>query len=410
MRGHHEEAHVVGDLLGRQQRAFVRGRLAKLGEDVRPVPGATRVDLAAEIIDHEGAALHAPRHLRAGNGLPHDGDAGRHHVDEGPLQLRDFRAELGAEKRHGGEVEGQLLDRGIEQHVSPPGPPTGDPAFYAAVEAREIRLHRPGLECDRQGLAMQTMLVEIEQHQPAREKPLEQNIPAVLRGENLRLIEEDELVRLRPQKRDVAAAEGSRAVDAAEAGGHALDLALRIREQRERRTDHRPAVRAGNVSEQFERRLVDRVGSEMGIVERDGGHVRSPGGPLLRRERLIHEPDAGQQRSDRRGSTSGSGFSRLDADHFMAPNADGQDDKQHLQSQSPAGRHCPKSGRGVKAFLLTHGQFYFLKFNVRSGTMGYRSRCPRRYGLSLARCLSTQQRIQSNGSVSRCKYYNVVIF
>src|SRR5208282_6477873 len=100
----------------------------------------------------------------------------------------------------------------MEQHGARTGFPTGDPAGYAPIEALEIGLHRPRFECDRQGLAVQPVLVEIEQRQAARKKALEHFVQAVLRGENLRLIEQDEFVRLWPQKRDAAEAERARAV------------------------------------------------------------------------------------------------------------------------------------------------------------------------------------------------------
>ena len=48
MRGHHEEAHVVDDLLRAQQPAVVHRRLAKLGEQILAVAVAPRLDLAAE--------------------------------------------------------------------------------------------------------------------------------------------------------------------------------------------------------------------------------------------------------------------------------------------------------------------------------------------------------------------------
>ena len=249
MRRHHEKTHVVDDFLARKQRAVVGRRLAELGEDVGAVARAPRLDLASEIIDHEGAALHASRHLRAGNWPAHDGDRSRHHVDEGALDLLEVRSDLRAEEGHGGEIEGQLLDRGIEQNVRRALLPAADPARDAAIEGFEIGLHRPALEGDRQRLAMQTVLVEIEQHQTAREQTLQQTIPALHRGEQLRRIEQDEFIRLGAEQRNGPNAEGQSAIHATVLRGPPLHRALGIGEQREGRTHDGPPVGSRNMGE-----------------------------------------------------------------------------------------------------------------------------------------------------------------
>ena len=148
MRRHHEKTHVVDDFLARKQRAVVGRRLAELGEDVGAVARAPHLDLASEIIDHEGAALHASRHLRAGNRPPHDGDRSGHHVDERALDLLDVRSDFRAEEGHGGEIEGQLFDGGIEQNFRRAILPAADPARDAAIEGFEIGLHRPAFVGD----------------------------------------------------------------------------------------------------------------------------------------------------------------------------------------------------------------------------------------------------------------------
>ena len=86
MRRHHEETHVVDDLLRAQQPAIVGRRLAKLGEQVFAVAVAPGFDLAAEERDHEPAALHAARHQRAGQRRANDGDRRGDHVDERALE------------------------------------------------------------------------------------------------------------------------------------------------------------------------------------------------------------------------------------------------------------------------------------------------------------------------------------
>ena len=117
MRGHHEEAHVVDDLL---RDSSAPSSVVALQSWVKiSSPSLTRraAICAAEIVDHELRGLDAASHLRARNGLAHDGDGGRDHVDEGASSRLNIRAHVSAEERDGGEIERQLFDRGIEEHV-----------------------------------------------------------------------------------------------------------------------------------------------------------------------------------------------------------------------------------------------------------------------------------------------------
>ena len=117
MRGHHQEAHVVDDILRRQQRAVLVGGVAELREQIlAAAPGAANRNLLGEIGDDALAALDAARHLRARQRLADHGDRGGHHVDEGAGDLVDFGPDPGAEERCRGEVERELLHRGIKQH------------------------------------------------------------------------------------------------------------------------------------------------------------------------------------------------------------------------------------------------------------------------------------------------------
>ena len=125
--------------------------------------------------------------------------------------------------------------------------PLRDAARNPGIKLGEIGLHRPGFECHRQCAPMQAVLVEIKQHQPARKKPAEDDIPAETRRENLLRIEQNEFVRLGTKHRDVAKAEGAAAVDQAVALRPPLDKAFWVGEKRQGVAEDRPTIVAGNV-------------------------------------------------------------------------------------------------------------------------------------------------------------------
>src|SRR5579883_3545731 len=166
MRRHHEEAHMVGDLLRREERAVLTGSAAELREDVVAAALAPERHLALEVIDDEGAAFDAAPHRGAGQRFPDDADRGRVYVDEGALERLDIARDF-AQKRGCGEIERQLLDRGIEEEIRGSLAPFSQPPCDAGVELGEIGLERSRLEGDRERAAMEAMLVEIEQHQAA---------------------------------------------------------------------------------------------------------------------------------------------------------------------------------------------------------------------------------------------------
>ena len=85
---------------------------------------------------------------------------------------------LGAEERGRGEIERELLHRRIEQHRSRLRLPLRDPRRDPGIEFGEIGFHRPGLERHRQRAPVQPVLVEIEQHQPARKQQVRESGPS----------------------------------------------------------------------------------------------------------------------------------------------------------------------------------------------------------------------------------------
>src|SRR4051812_48022949 len=94
------------------------GGAAQLREQILAAVFAAQWDLLREIGDDTLATLDAARHLGPGPWRAHRGDGGRDHVDKGAGDLVDFRPDLRAEERGGGEIERQLLHRRIEQDRS----------------------------------------------------------------------------------------------------------------------------------------------------------------------------------------------------------------------------------------------------------------------------------------------------
>ncbi len=106
MRCHHQEAHVIGDLLIREQRSVFFGRATKLGEEIRRLPGAPPRALLAEESNDRLAALDALPHLRAGNGCAHDANDGSYHIDERAVDGIRLRSELDAKEGGRCQIKG----------------------------------------------------------------------------------------------------------------------------------------------------------------------------------------------------------------------------------------------------------------------------------------------------------------
>ena len=191
-------------------------RVAELGEEIVAGRPAPRGNLAGEELRHELVALDPAPHRGAGQGDADDADRRRDHVDERLVDRVRLGPPRDAEERRRGKVEGQRLDRGIEFEL---GSPTGKAAMPRAmplVQRAEIVAHRLGLERDRQRLAVGAVVVEVEQHQPARKHTPENRRPAELGREVLVLVEQDELVGLGADQPDVPPAEIVDPVDPAE--------------------------------------------------------------------------------------------------------------------------------------------------------------------------------------------------
>ena len=272
VRRHHQETHVIDDVLRREQRAVLMGRLAQLREQI--VAAAFRAadrNLLGEIGDDALAALDAARHRRAGQRLSDHGDGSRHHVDEGAGDLVDLGADAGAEKRRRREVERELLHRGIEQHRSGLRLPLRHPRRDAGVEVGQIGFHRPGLERHRQRAAVQAMLLEIQQHQPARKQQAENPVPSHSVEENcLAWSNSTSSLASGPSSDEAGLAEQMAAIDQAVFCGLPFDLSLGVGEHLQRLADQRPALVARNMRQRIALRRGEAVDGGSHTLHRHG--------------------------------------------------------------------------------------------------------------------------------------------
>ncbi len=243
-----------------------------------PRGAAALGDLAGEEPRHEAVALDPAAHRGARQRHADDADRGGDHVDEGLVDRVRLRPPGDAEERGRGEIEGQRLDRRIEAELRPDRE-GGDPARDPFVQLAEIVAHRLGLECDRQRLAIGTVMVEVEQHQPAREDAAEDRRPAELAREVLVLVEQHQLVGVGSDQTDVPAAEVVDAVDMAEARDVGGDAGERILEELDRpQQRQRVRLQPRQMSEVAEARLgqVRAGGNESGSPDRRIHRGNSP--------------------------------------------------------------------------------------------------------------------------------------
>ena len=186
---------------------------------------------------------------------------GGDHIDEGAGDLVNLGTDASAEERGRGEVEGKLLHRGIEQHRPRLRLPLRDAGRDPGIERHQIGLHRAGFERDRQRAPVQAMLLEIEQHQPARKQQAENPAPPERRGELLGLVEQHQFIGLGPEHHQAGLAENMAAIDQPVFGGLPLDLSLGVGQYLQRLADQRPALVAGNMRERIALRRGEGGGS-----------------------------------------------------------------------------------------------------------------------------------------------------
>src|SRR5215469_2368210 len=98
---------------------------------------------------------------------------------------------------------------------------------------------------------MQTVLVEIEEHQAARKQQVENATPPERRGEQPLRVQQHQLVGVGTKQGNVGLAKGMAADDKPMTLHHPLDESLRIRKYLEGIADDRPAIVAWDVAERF---------------------------------------------------------------------------------------------------------------------------------------------------------------
>ena len=271
VRRHHQETHVIDDILRREQRAVFMGRMAKLREQVVAAAlGAADRNLFGEIGDDALAAPDAARHRCAGERLSDHGDRSRHHVNECIRDVVDFGSDAGAEKGGCREVERELLHRRVEQHRPRLRLPFRNPRRDAGVELPQIGFHWARFERHRQSAAVQPMLFEIEQHQPARKQQAENAAPAERRGELLGLVEQHQLVGIGPEQHEAGLAEQMAAIDQAVFPGLPFDLPLGVGEHFQRLADQRPALVARNMRQRITPRRGEGIDGRSNTLHRHG--------------------------------------------------------------------------------------------------------------------------------------------
>ena len=103
------------------------------------------------------------------------------------------------------------------------------------------------LERDGERTAINPVVIKIDEHKPAREQLIQHGSPTLLAGENLVLVEQDQLVCLSADQRNVPAAKGPDLVDLAIGLNHALGEGMGVGQLRERVAYERISRLAGDV-------------------------------------------------------------------------------------------------------------------------------------------------------------------
>ena len=239
MRRHHQEVHVVDHLIDREQTSVLARRSGELAEHVLPATfRASAQGFLGEILNKESTPVDALLHPGKGQRTAHRRDRGLHHIDESLVDLVGFRPPRQADEAVSGQIESQLLDRGVE--LLRPGPSRNLPG-NPPVQSARIMPHRLGLEGDRKRAAIDPVMLEIDQHQAPREELVEHRSPALLTGEDLVLVEQKQLVGLGADQRDLPSAERAVLVNLAVGLDHPVCKGVRIGEHREGVADDGPA-------------------------------------------------------------------------------------------------------------------------------------------------------------------------
>ena len=249
MRRHHQEVHVIRDRVLAQGRPALIGRAAEMREEILPVARAPAGDFALEQIDQIAARRHPLRHRRAGQRIAHRGDARLHLVDERLVDPFGLGPQVHAEEAFRRQIERQRLDRVVEAHW--PVRPAAHLARDAAIELLGIMAHRLGLERHRKRAAIGAVLLEVHQHQPAREQQVEQRPPALFGREDFVAIEQHQLVRFGAEQLDRRVAERAVTIDMPVPGDHLAPEGAGVLQHSEGVADDRQPVITRNMRERL---------------------------------------------------------------------------------------------------------------------------------------------------------------
>src|SRR6185369_3180749 len=132
--------------------------------------------------------------------------------------------------------------------------------------------HRTGFEGHRQRAPVQAMLLEIEQHQPARKQQSENASPAERRGKLLGLVEQHEFIGVGPEQHEAGLTEQMAAVDQAVFFGLPFDLSLGVSEYFQRLADEWPALVTRNMRQRITPRLGEVVDGGGDTLHRHGNN------------------------------------------------------------------------------------------------------------------------------------------
>ena len=139
-----------------------------------------------------------------------------------------------------------MLDRRIEQHVAAP---VLKLFGKDAVHVLRISAHRLWLERDAKRASVHAVMVEIHQHQPAREQQIQDRTPALFGREKLLAVKQQKLIRLCTHKRDRRIAKSVGAENLAISVDHMRAISRRIAQHAECCADNRRAILARNMRE-----------------------------------------------------------------------------------------------------------------------------------------------------------------
>ena len=184
VRSHHQKDHVADDIVVGEALAVLVLRVAQHAEHVGALRAPLLADTRVEVILQRLARLDAApptqrRHRFAHDGVARPRGGGECLIDRGNKLL--VGAGLMPHEHHRGDVEGQLLDVGIEQEAGIVGDPVvGDHRRGHRVDVLDVSGQAAAGERFLHDPAVVHVIVEVAQHEPALEERPDHRIPGAL--------------------------------------------------------------------------------------------------------------------------------------------------------------------------------------------------------------------------------------